>query len=437
MLNIFRNNALISRLLGASSRSYGEYVWGQFSRNRKAFWAFWLVSLLALVAIFSDFLANEKPLVCSYKGIVHFPILREYGIALGFQTRHADLLQPDWEHLEFDWSIPAPIPYSITNQHPADGSLSPFDAQDEHTWHFRHWFGTDDLGRDVLSGMIHGTRVAFMVGIVSTLISFFIGIILGSMAGFWGDDGLRVSRIYAITVPIFVFLAFFYGFFIRRYMLSDAISAGLVSFLGQFFISLILFSGIITIGYYIFRSVARGKGFWAKTVPIAVDLVITRIIEVFVSIPPLIIILAVLAITRPSIYNVMIIIGLMNWPGIARFVRAELLRVRSLEYIEAATALGYDNARILFRHALPNALSPVFIVVAFGIADAILIESFLSFLGIGSVEVTWGKLLDLARDEKSNWWLAVLPGAAIFITITLFNIIGEGLTDALDPRLKE
>ncbi len=437
MLNTFRNNALINRLLGASSRSYGEYVWTQFSRNRKAFWAFWLVSVLALVAIFSDFLANEKPLICSYKGIVHFPILREYSIALGFQTRHADLLQPDWEHLEFDWSIPALIPYSITNQHPGDGSLSPFDKQSEHSLHFRHWFGTDDLGRDVLSGMIHGTRVAFMVGIVSMFISFCIGIILGSMAGFWGDDGLRVPRIYALTMPILTFLGFFYGFFIRRYVLSDAITAGLPSFLGQFIISLTVFLGIITAGYFLFRSLARGKGFWSKTIPIAVDLVITRLIEVLVSIPTLIIILAVLAITRPSIYNVMIIIGLMGWTSIARFVRAELLRVRRLEYIEAATALGYGSARILFRHALPNALSPVFIVVAFGIADAILTESFLSFLGVGSVEVTWGKLLDLARDEKSNWWLAVLPGAAIFITITLFNLIGEGLTDALDPRLKE
>jgi peptide/nickel transport system permease protein len=256
------------------------------------------------------------------------------------------------------------------------------------------------------------------------------------MAGFWGDDGLRIARISAFTAPIFIFLAFFYGFFRRSYTLIDALSDSMSALVGQLIISFFIFIFVLTIGYFLIRPIVRGNSFLSKTIAIPIDLVITRIIEVLLSIPALIIILAVLAITRPSIYNVMIIIGLMGWPSIARFVRAELLRIRRLEYIEAATALGFDTVRILFRHALPNALAPVFIVLAFGVADAILTESVLSFMGIGSIELTWGKLLDLARDEKSNWWLAVFPGFAIFITVTLFNLIGEGLTDALDPRLK-
>ncbi|MEY4926000.1 MAG: hypothetical protein RI894_436, partial [Bacteroidota bacterium] len=392
---------------------------------------------LCFVALFSDFLANEKPIVCSYKGVVHFPILREYLIDMGLTTRHPDLLIPDWQNLLYDWAIPAPIPYSITNQHSGDGSLSPFAPQIGHSLHLRHWLGTDDLGRDVLSAMIHGTRVAFMVGILSMSISFILGIFIGSLAGFWGDDGLKIPRIYLFTQPFFLFLAYFYGFYTRSYTIADALSVSFVNFVLQGAISLGIFIFVLVLGYYIFRPIARSKGFFGKNVSIAVDLIITRCMEVLSSIPLLVVILVVLSVTRPSIYSIMAILGLMGWPNIARFVRAELLRIRRLEYIEAAHALGFGTLRVLLRHALPNALAPVFIVVAFGIANAILIESTLSFLGIGSVELTWGKLLDLARDEKSNWWLAVFPGFAIFMTMTLFNLIGEGLIDALDPRLKE
>jgi len=142
---------------------------------------------------------------------------------------------------------------------------------------------------------------------------------------------------------------------------------------------------------------------------------------------------------KPSILWVMVIIGFTGWTGIAKYVRAELLRVRNLEYIEASQSFGFSEWRIIFKHALPNSLSPVLISIAFGIAGAILVESGLSFLGIGvQAELqTWGKLLSQAREEVSAWWLAIFPGVAIFISVTVFNLIGEGLTDAMDPRLKQ
>jgi peptide/nickel transport system permease protein len=116
-----------------------------------------------------------------------------------------------------------------------------------------------------------------------------------------------------------------------------------------------------------------------------------------------------------------------------------LLRIRGLDYIEAANALGFSEFRILFRHALPNALSPVLIALAFGIASAILTESLLSFLGIGvpAELITWGSMLSMARETPGAWWVALFPGFAIFITVTVYNLIGEGLTDALDPRQKK
>jgi peptide/nickel transport system permease protein len=134
----------------------------------------------------------------------------------------------------------------------------------------------------------------------------------------------------------------------------------------------------------------------------------------------------------------MVVIGVTSWTGIARYIRAELLKIRSLEYIEAANSLGFSNFRTLLKHAIPNALSPVLIAIAFGIASAILTESSLSFLGFGSGDsVTWGSLLSSARQSPQAWWLAIFPGFAIFITVTVFNLIGEGLTDAMDPRLRK
>ena len=120
--------------------------------------------------------------------------------------------------------------------------------------------------------------------------------------------------------------------------------------------------------------------------------------------------------------------GFVSWTSIAKFTRAELLRIRKLEYIEAAQAFGYSQFRIVFKHALPNALAPVLIAVAFGVASAIIIEAYLSFIGVGipDDQVTWGSLLNMARDNISAWWIAIFPGTAIFITVTIFNLIGEG-----------
>ena len=171
-----------------------------------------------------------------------------------------------------------------------------------------------------------------------------------------------------------------------------------------------------------------------------VDILISRFIEIFVSLPGFLLILSIIAIMKsPNLYVVMAIIGATSWTGIARLIRGELLRVRNLEYIEAAQSLGYSEWRIMFRHAIPNALTSVLISIAFGVASAILTESALSFLGIGvqADVVTWGKLLNEARNEVSAWWFAVFPGFAIFLTVTIFNLLGDGLNEALDPRLKQ
>ncbi|MHC1729863.1 MAG: ABC transporter permease [Syntrophobacteraceae bacterium] len=168
------------------------------------------------------------------------------------------------------------------------------------------------------------------------------------------------------------------------------------------------------------------------------DIVISRLIEIMVTIPTFFLIIAIIAFLPPSIYNIMVVIGLTGWTGVARFVRAEFFKLKQLDFITALRALGASNMRIIFMHMLPNAMAPVLVSAVFGIAGAILTESSLSFLGFGVPPPTpsWGDILSQSRDYiEFAWWLIVFPGFAIFLSITAYNLVGDGLRDAMDPKL--
>jgi peptide/nickel transport system permease protein len=172
---------------------------------------------------------------------------------------------------------------------------------------------------------------------------------------------------------------------------------------------------------------------------VPLDSIISRSIEILNSLPVLILILSLSTLIKEaSFVYLMIIIGLVSWTGIARFTRAEFLRIRQMDYIESAKAMGFKEKRIIFRHALINGIAPAMVSIAFGIAGAILIESSLSFLGVGVPRdvITWGKLLSEGKENFHAWWLVIFPGIFIFITVTAYNLIGEGLRDAMDPKLK-
>jgi len=171
-----------------------------------------------------------------------------------------------------------------------------------------------------------------------------------------------------------------------------------------------------------------------------VDAAIMRVVDLMLVFPRFFLLLAVLAFLKPSIWTIMVVIGLSGWMGVARLVRAEFLTLREREFVVWSESIGASAARVVFRHILPNAMAPVLVAMTLGIPAAILTESGLSFLGLGVQPpyATWGNILTDGKDAlEIAWWMTLYPGLAILITVLSYNLLGEGIRDALDPRLRQ
>ncbi|UXN04916.1 ABC transporter permease [Bartonella sp. HY406] len=218
--------------------------------------------------------------------------------------------------------------------------------------------GTDQLGRDILAGIVHGARISLLIGVVATLISIIIGVIIGAIAGYFG--------------------------------------------------------GLI-------------------------DDVLMRITEAFQTIPSFILLLALVAIFGSTIENIIFCIGIVSWTAPARMVRAEYMSLRQREFVEAARNLGCSNLSIIFKEILPSALPPVIVFASVIMASSVLMEAALAFLGLSDANyASWGNMIGQGRAVlQSQWYCAVIPGIAIFMTVLSFSLLGEGLNDALNPRQKK
>ncbi len=405
----------------------------EWLKDKKLRPALWTLGILLFVALARDVLSNGRPLYCKIQGEHFFPGLRSVwqDAALPYGHPVLDSIQQRflWRHFDYDAAVFAPIPFSAgelpmspdtTVLQAPPGSVHPTHAGRK----FRHWLGTDVTGYDVAAGLVSGARIAVMTGAMAMGLAFGLGLVLGAIAGFWGDDRLRISRGRLWMTLIGIPLAWFYGQALPLYFFSDG---NLLFNLGSFTAIIGLFWGLGTLLQRI--SIFRHR------LVIPADLIIMRMAEVFTSIPGLLAIIAFAAMLRgqtQTIWAMIALIGLFSWPGVALFVRAELLRVRALDYVTAARGIGLSEWQILFRHALPNALRPAYTIFAFGVASAILLEASLSFLGYGDQNLhgaSWGSLLQNARRSPQLWWISLPPGLAICLTILALHSIGEALSE--------
>ncbi|MDM7948053.1 ABC transporter permease [Hydrogenophaga sp.] len=222
----------------------------------------------------------------------------------------------------------------------------------------QHIFGTDSLGRDVLAGVIHGSRTTLLIAVLATLAAVVFGTAVGALAGYFGG--------------------------------------------------------------------------W-------IDDVLMRLTEFFQTIPSFLFAIVLIAVLSPSATNLVIAIGVVSWPPIARVVRGEVLSVKSREFVQAAVVAGQRDLAILVTQVLPNTLSPLIVTGSLLVATAILVESALSFLGLGAPnQMSWGFMIGAGRSFlRDAWWLVTIPGIVILLTVLAINLVGEGLNDALNPRLAD
>jgi peptide/nickel transport system permease protein len=385
--------------------SYGEMVRREFAKNKLNVVSLVLIIFLFALAVFAPFLANDKPFMIRLDGKLIFPLFAslkasDYSILLAAAIgiwqlilirRNRRNIEPsarghvlarqllvnsmllvvgcvllyvflsyrldatDYRELmssgRASGAIFAPIPYGYAR---TDLEVREQPPGKE------HWLGTDDVGSDVLCRLIYGSRISLSVGFVAVGISSLVGIVIGSILGYFG---------------------------------------GKVDFIGM------------------------------------------RFVEIMMAIPVFFLIITIVAYWERSLFNIMVIIGLTTWTGNARFVRAEFFKLRNQDFVQAAVSLGLPLRSILFRHMLPNGIAPVLVEATFGIAGAIFIEAALSFLGFGVAPPTpsWGQMLSLGVSTTGRflWWLTLFPGVAIFLTVLAYNLVGEGLRDAIDPRLRK
>lgn len=394
----------------------------------------WIIFLVFLTFL-ANFIANDKPLYAKYQNQTYFPAIYDIFYQWGFYQWDSEFINKDWKKLPLESSVWAFIPFSPEQLDMENSPASPpFSSLKVNNQIFYHYLGTDELGRDIASGLIYGTRYAMIISLLATFIATFLGILIGSIAGFWGDYDFQLSR-YTILILLTVgFWAFFISFYSRSYVLIDALSQNFYDFLWQFFISLL--GLVVTTGLFwkLFVFLKNKYSFLSKKVSIPLDIIILRLIEVKLSIPILLLIIILTAFAKPNLLLLIFIIAFSQWTVFARLIRAEILKIRNLDYVLAVKVQGLSPLKILIYHVLPNAMPPIWVSISFAIASAILIESALSFLGLGISHVSWGSLLKSGRNDLNAWWLMVFPGLMIFFTIFALNNLSEYLRRKLNPK---
>jgi len=348
---------------------------------------FWI-----LTALLSPFIANNKPILAKGSQGWSMPIWSKSEMN---------------ENEKYAFSINPMVTYRFDDLDLENTFKPPFSSGKKGM----HILGTDKLGRDILAGMINGARVAFIVATSVILFSSILGIFVGLLIGFYGDTGIKKN----LFQQLFLILLLIYLIYYFIHLFKEGISLNTLT-------------PIIILGIAAYFGNLLLDKIPLKKYGLPIDIFVQRLFEINESLPGLFIILAFVAIvTKTTLLTIAAIMTFLMWMTFARHARAEAMQIREEEYIASAKASGISDFRLIIRHILPNALPSLLVVTAFSYSGVILMESTLSFLGIGLPleEVSWGKILAEARRTPKAWWLAVFPGMAIFLVLYSFNILGD------------
>ena len=321
----------------------------RFKSHRLAMVAIFILFLYFFFSFTAEIWSNSKPLILNYHGETYFPAIKQYHPTIFGRT---DILRMDYRALtlgEKDWAIWPVIAWDPFESNTKVESYPSGPTRE-------NIFGTDDRGRDVASRLLYGFRMSIIYSVSVFILSYVIGIIIGSLMGYFGG--------------------------------------------------------------------------W-------VDLVGQRVLEVWESIPQFMLLLTLITIFKPSLFYFVLITSAFGWMGTSIYIRAEFLKLRKREFVEAGRALGASNARIIFRHILPNAIGPILTFAPFVIAGSISGLAVLDYLGFGLQPPTpsWGELLSQAKNNfVIAWWLAAFPSLALFSTLMLLSLVGDAVREAFDPR---
>ncbi len=411
--------------------SYWRNVWRRFRARGAGRLALRSLMVFVIIALSSPFVANERPWYIKVDGKSYSPLLKGLLVDLGVAKWPTALMPAeDWADKTYDKIVFTLIPYSPRSiDHKNLNARGPFERQSIKSWRFRHWMGTDKTGRDVAAGMLHGTRMALWLGSIMVGIAISMGLFLGGIAGYFGDQSLIVPKSRVCAILLFLPFLFFYLAYLPG--ISEEASAWARGF--QQLTYLVLYLTLVFSLDRLLRLCLPKLGRYV----VPLDTLLMRLLEVVDAIPSIILVLALIAtLEQPTTTYMMVVAGIVGSASVARFVRAEFLKVRQQTYMEAGRALGFTHLRLLVRHALPNALGPLLVLISFFMAMAILTESQLSMLGIGAPDrVTWGSILgELRGQHQIEWWLALFPGLAIFFTVLTFRYLSEGLSEALGEK---
>jgi microcin C transport system permease protein len=328
--------------------------WQRFKTNRRGYISLWIFLAFFGASLCAELIANDKPLVVRYEGHFYFPIVNNQPETVfgGDFATPTDFLDPDIRRnitSDGNWAIYPPIKYSYETLNYFAPSPNPAPP----SW--QNWLGTDDRGRDVLSRLIYGFRLSILFGLALTIVGVTVGVITGSLMGFFG---------------------------------------------GKF------------------------------------DLISQRLIEIWSAMPELYLLIIFASIFHPSVLLLILLLAAFGWMGLSDYVRAEFFRNRALEYVRAARALGLTNVQIMWRHILPNSLTPVITFLPFRMSAAILSLTSLDFLGLGVPPGTpsLGELLSQGKGNLDAWWISLSTFVVLVSTLLLLTFMGEALRDAYDSR---